>query len=79
MKYCCPCCGYKTMEHKESEYHDICPGCYWENDPIQNEDEEYAGGSNLISLKVARENFLFLGAVSKDVIDFVRPPYEDEK
>lgn len=33
--YLCPCCNNYTMEHKEAEYHDICPICFWENDPIQ--------------------------------------------
>lgn len=77
MKYNCPCCGYKTMEHKEAEYHDICPVCYWENDPVQNENEEYTGGSNEISLKKAKENYSSFGAISESAITFVRPPNED--
>ena len=79
MKYACPCCGYKTMGHSEAEYHDICPICYWENDPVQNENEEYTGGSNRISLKEARKNFASFGAMSKAVMGYVRSPYEDEK
>ena len=79
MKFKCPCCGYKTMEHNEAEYHDICPVCFWENDPVQNENENFAGGANEICLSDAKENYFSFGAVTEDMIKYVREPFENEK
>lgn len=79
MKFKCPCCGYKTMEHDEAEYHDICPVCFWENDPVQNENENFAGGANEICLSDAKKNFSSFGAVVEDMVKYVREPFESEK
>lgn len=49
----CPCCGQMTIEEK----YDICPICDWEYDPVQNADEDYAGGANQLSLRKARANY----------------------
>ena len=62
-KYKCVCCGNYTMENEDPLYYDICPVCYWENDPIQNDDPMYEGGANGISLLKAKENFVKYGAV----------------
>lgn len=78
MKYMCPCCNCFTMEHDEAVYHDICPVCFWENDPIQNDDEKYIGGSNDISLSEARANYQKFGAAKQEFIKCVRSPYLDE-
>lgn len=66
------------MEHNEAVYHDICPVCFWENDPIQNDNEKYVGGANDISLSEAKANYQKFGAVKQEYIKFVRPPYLDE-
>ncbi len=79
MKHRCPCCGYNTMQHQEAEYHDICPVCFWENDPLQNVDSTYSGGANEVSLCEAKKNFVLLGAISKDMIKYTREPFDDEK
>ncbi|PEJ52357.1 MULTISPECIES: CPCC family cysteine-rich protein [unclassified Bacillus (in: firmicutes)] len=55
--YPCPCCGNKTLEEEERESYEICQVCFWEDDIVQNEDEEYEGGANKLSLKQAKENF----------------------
>jgi hypothetical protein len=52
----CVCCGQKTLEIK-SRY-DICEVCGWEDDPIQNDDPDYVGGANSISLNMAKDAFL---------------------
>lgn len=62
------------MEHDEAIYHDICPVCFWENDPIQNDDENYTGGANDISLLEARSNYRKFGAIKPKYIKNVRPP-----
>lgn len=67
------------MEHEESLYHDICPVCYWENDPIQNDDPDLQGGANKISLNAGKENFRKWGAIDIDYIRYVRAPLDSEK
>ena len=74
----CTCCNCFTMEHNEAVYHDICPVCFWENDPIQNDNEIYVGGANDISLSEAKANYQKFGAVKQEYIKSVRSPYLDE-
>ncbi len=78
MKYKCPCCGYYTLVKKPPGTYAICPVCYWEDDRVQYLNPEYTGGANTISLIQARENYLEIGACSKELLDFVRKPVEDE-
>lgn len=66
------------MEHNDAIYHDICPICFWENDPIQNDNEKYVGGANDISLSEAKANYQKFGAVKQEYIKRVRSPYLDE-
>lgn len=66
------------MEHNDAIYHDICPICFWENDPIQNDNEKYVGGANDISLSEAKANYQKFGAVKQEYIKCVRPHYLDE-
>ena len=79
MKYKCPCCGFYTVDEKPRGNYDICPVCFWEDDPLQLEDETYEGGANRVSLRLARENFAEFGACEREMIKFVRPPLENEK
>jgi hypothetical protein len=37
--------------------HDICGICKWEDDPVQNNDPDYSGGANHISLNEAKQAF----------------------
>ena len=48
----CPCCG-----KEEVEYFDICETCGWQNDDLQLDHPDMAGGANPISLNQARENY----------------------
>ena len=77
-KFKCICCGYKTLEHSDPVYHEVCPVCYWENDPIQNENHEYKGGANRVCLNEAKRNFAEFGATEKEYIGYVRKPLEGE-
>lgn len=79
MKYKCPCCGFYTFDERPHGNYDICPICYWEDDPIQLEDETYEGGANHVSLQQARENFAKFGACEKEMIKFVRSPLDEER
>jgi hypothetical protein len=77
--YACPCCGFLTFEEPPPGTYEICPVCYWEDDPVQFADPSYAGGANRVSLAQARQNFLDLGAVSPEFVSNVRPPRDEEK
>ena len=80
MKYQCYCCGYYSLEENpEDPTFEICPICFWENDPIQNSDIDYFGGANHISLREARENYIKIGAMSEQFKKNVREPLDSEK
>lgn len=78
MKYPCPCCGYLTFDEEPSGTFEICPVCYWEGDNVQNENPNYEGGANGISLNEARKNFSKYGAIQKKFIKGVRKPLPEE-
>ena len=78
VKYKCPCCGYYTLSDNQGNY-EICPVCYWEDDPIQAEDEELEGGANKVSLAQARKNFIRFGACEETLLIYTRKPFEEEK
>ncbi len=77
-KYKCPCCNHNTMSNDDSLMYDICPVCYWENDPIQNIDENFIGGANKVSLAQARKNYIEFGASSIEFLNKVRKPLDNE-
>jgi hypothetical protein len=67
-----------TLTEELDRSYEICPVCFWEDDPVQNRDPEYAGGANHTSLNEARRNFARYGAVERRFIQHVRPPRPDE-
>ena len=77
-RYICPCCGYRTLTEPPGSY-DICPVCYWEDDPIQRQEPDYAGGANVPSLLEARENYKKCGVSETRFADKVRAPYKEEE
>lgn len=62
----CPVCDNDTLNNKDFEY-DICEECFWEYDPLQVEEPDYAGGANVHCLndykkiykKLKKENSKF--------------------
>ena len=78
LKYKCPCCGYYTFTDKPVGEYDICPVCFWEDDPFQADNPDLEGMSNGVSLNQARENFKKFGACEECHVESVRPPKEDE-
>ena len=76
-KYKCPCCGHYTFDHKQHNY-DICPVCFWEDDPIQFENQELSGGANKVSLIQARDNYKKYGSCEIELKKYVRSPKKDE-
>lgn len=75
-KVSCPCCGSLTLDEKD--HFEICPVCFWEDNPIQSNDKEYTGGANEMSLNEARNNYNRYRAVSKDFTSKVRKPKKEE-
>ncbi len=78
IKYQCPCCGCYTYDNKPTGDFSICPVCFWEDDPVQLEDETFKGGANDVCLLEARENYKKYGACEKRFIRNVRKPLEEE-
>ncbi|HYF32375.1 MAG TPA: CPCC family cysteine-rich protein [Chitinophagaceae bacterium] len=78
MKYACPCCGYKTFDTEPCGSFNICPVCYWEDDPVQLKDPHYAGGGNKPSLVQAQRNFMEFGACELELKRHVRKPVAAE-
>lgn len=75
--YTCPCCGYKTFESKQE--FDICPICFWEDDNIQFDKVDMAGGANVISLRQAQQNYIKYCVSQQRFLKYVRKPKKDEK
>jgi hypothetical protein len=78
MKYTCPCCGYKTLEHKPPGTYEICTICFWEDDKTQYQNPDFANGINEISLKQAQKNFLSFGSSRKRFILHVKKPTSND-
>lgn len=79
MKYKCPCCEFFTLEDNPIQpTFEICPVCFWENDPLQSEKPDYSGGANRISLNEAKLNYKNLSVCKEDMGEFVRMPYPEE-
>lgn len=72
----CPCCGYYTLEER-GEF-EICPVCFWEDDPVQRRDAEFKGGANQVCLKKAQKNYKKYGAAEKRFLQKVRKPSGEE-
>lgn len=72
----CPCCGYYTLPG--SGQYDICPVCFWEDDPFQEDDPDLEGGANEPSLNECRKNYEVFHACEERYMDRVRPPRPEE-
>ena len=54
-KHKCPVGGKYVFEEYNS--FDVCSVCGWEDDAVQENDPEYEGGANKMSLNEAREAY----------------------
>ena len=75
-KFRCPCCGYYTLPSAGA--YDICPVCFWEDDPVQEDDPDYPGGANDLSLNECRRNYELYGACEQRFSERVRKPLPEE-
>lgn len=74
-RFPCPCCGHLTFGEPPGSY-EICPVCYWEDDPVQLR-WPGIGGAN-IPLGHAQANYMTVGAVEDRFRKYVRKPSDDE-
>ncbi|MBR1861316.1 MAG: hypothetical protein IJ796_05600 [Lachnospiraceae bacterium] len=72
----CPCCGNRTLDPEDSSF-EICPVCFWENDPSQLRNPDETGANN-VSLVQARKNYREFGACEERYKSYVRTPYPEE-
>jgi hypothetical protein len=75
-KIMCPCCGFGTVD-SDGNY-EICPICFWEDDPFQKENE-YDLGANQVPLIEAQKNYIRYGACEKRFVKNVRKPNAQDK
>nr|DAZ69953.1 MAG TPA: cysteine-rich protein [Caudoviricetes sp.] len=51
----CKCCGNLTID--SDELFGICEICGWQSDAVQEENPDYKGGANEMSLNEAKEAY----------------------
>jgi len=73
----CPCCGHRTLPSGPSDY-ELCPVCFWEDDPDQRRRPWSSLGANGINLAEAQKNYIACGAVHPDFLRNVRAPRPEE-
>jgi hypothetical protein len=76
--FACPCCGFLTFSEEPNGSFEICPVCYWEDDNVQLNDPDYAGGANGPSLNQCKINFSKFGAIEERLKPYVRKPLPNE-
>jgi len=52
----CACCGFSTLP--KGSIFEICPLCGWQDDGVQNDNPDYSGGANSLSLNDYRRTWL---------------------
>ena len=67
----CPCCGHLVFGEPPGSY-EVCPICFWEDDPVQAADPWYAGGANTPNLADAQRNYAEFGAIEQRFTKNVR-------
>jgi ribonuclease HII len=72
----CPCCGCLTLPATGMNAH--CEVCWWEDDPLQFADPDYADGANAPSLRQARQHYAKLGVSDPSFQGQARQPRPDE-
>ena len=70
---------FLTLSEEPPGTYEVCPVCFWEDDPVQFSDVDYSGGANLVSLRQARLNFKNFGAKEQSKLPYVRLPFPEEE
>jgi hypothetical protein len=56
--FACPCCGFHSLDEKPPGTFNICRVCGWEDDNVQFDDPDFAGGANELSLRETQSRWL---------------------
>lgn len=72
----CACCGYDTVEERGN--YEICPICFWEDDPVQFAHPHLGGGANKMSLRQGQKNYIDFGACDIEMLKHTRKPTADD-
>lgn len=75
-QYPCPCCGHRTLA--SGGWYDLCPVCFWEDDPNQLERPLSTDGANGKSLVDSQQAYLQIAAMDKIFSSKVRAARQDE-
>lgn len=75
----CPCCECRTLSDLCPGSWEVCPVCFWEDDPVQWEHPTAVSGANRVSLAEARANYAAFGACDKSALAHVRQPSLSEQ
>lgn len=78
-KFPCPVCGHYTLRRNPKRSHEVCPVCFWEDDPAHLDDQDYRASNNRISLREARINYIRYGVNRLRDLPCIRPPYDWER
>ena len=78
MNYKCPCCDFYTFAEPLNGEYNICPVCFWEDDPFAYDDPNEECSCNGVSLNQARKNFAEFSACRADMKQYVRSPLAHE-
>lgn len=73
----CPCCGYETL--REREAWEICPICFWEDEPTSDPYVATGGPNGSLSLYQAQRNFSVIGASDQGSLIHVRRPGQTDQ
>lgn len=76
-RYPCPCCGHLVFVEPPGSY-DICPVCFWEDDPVQLRWPTFRGGANRPSLVEAQKATVTEGAMEYRFTGLVRGAGPDD-
>lgn len=73
----CPCCQHRTIPERGT--YELCPVCFWEDDPGQFQTPDSPDGANGLSLVDGRKSYQQIGAIHSSFLSKVRPARGSER
>jgi hypothetical protein len=72
-RFPCPGCGFLVFVEPSS--YEICPVCFWDDNPVQLTESLTGWFANHVSLLEGQKHFRALGYCEERLKQFVRPPF----